>query len=70
VATTELRARAQQPRQRDRQNGPLSSLSEAARELLKDSPRVASPTHSRTGIRGRTNRVRSVLRTTMKKNRS
>jgi hypothetical protein len=68
MATTERthQAGAQQARWRSRESPQLTSLSEAARRLLRGVPPVAAPMISRAGVRGEAYRVRSILRATMK----
>jgi hypothetical protein len=71
MATPEQTPQAgvQQVRWRSRQSLQLTSLSEAARRLLRGVPPVGQPTISRAGIRGEAHRVRSILRATMKDQR-
>jgi hypothetical protein len=68
MATTEQKrgARAQQTQQRARQGPQLTSLSEAARGLLKGAPYVGQQTIG-AGVRGEAHPVRSLLRKTMKR---
>lgn len=52
-------------RRPDRQSPRLTSLSEAARRLLRGAPIAAQPMLSRAGVRDEAHRVRSILQATI-----
>lgn len=59
-------ASSQRSRRPSRQITQLTSMSEAARRLLRGAPSVTQPMISRAGIRVEAHRVRAILRATMK----
>jgi len=66
AADQTYQAGVQQGHWPSRQGAQLTSLSEAARRLLKGTQSAAAPMISRAGVRGEARRAHSILRAAMK----